>query len=207
MRKHKHVFVDWHYSSQKTLECLSHDDVIKWKHFPRYWPFVRGIHRSPVNSPHKDQWRGALMFTLICARINSWVNNREAGDQRRYRAHYDVRVMLHVYPIASTATRAPTAMILAHFASINPGPAPEWLITLLVHGSQICFQVIITHHIRGVHTLFTSCALERISNGSEMVHERVHTGGHQKIFMKFLVAEACISSLLQVYITGHAVWM
>ena len=34
-----------------------HDDVIKWKHFPRYWPFVRGIHRSPVNSPHKGQWR------------------------------------------------------------------------------------------------------------------------------------------------------
>ena len=44
-----------------------HDDVINWKHFPRYWPFVRGIHRSPVNSPHKDQWRGALMFSLICA--------------------------------------------------------------------------------------------------------------------------------------------
>ena len=32
-----------------------HDDVIKWKHFPRYWPFVGGIHRSPVNSPHKGQ--------------------------------------------------------------------------------------------------------------------------------------------------------
>ena len=32
-----------------------HDDVIKWKHFPRYWPFVRGMHRSPVNSPHKGQ--------------------------------------------------------------------------------------------------------------------------------------------------------
>ena len=70
-----------------------HDDVIKWKHFPRYWPFVRGIHRSTVNSPHKGQWRGALMFTLICARINGWVNNREAGDLRRYRAHYDVIVM------------------------------------------------------------------------------------------------------------------
>ena len=25
---------------------LKHDDVIKWKHFPRNWPFVRGIHRS-----------------------------------------------------------------------------------------------------------------------------------------------------------------
>ena len=50
-----------------TLFGGMHDDVIKWKHFPHYWPFVRGIHRSPVNSPHKGQWRGALMFSLICA--------------------------------------------------------------------------------------------------------------------------------------------
>ena len=71
-----------------------HDDVIKWKHFPRYWPFVRGIHRSPVNSPHKRQWRGAVMFSLICVWINGWVNNREAGDLRRYRAHYDISVMI-----------------------------------------------------------------------------------------------------------------
>ena len=72
--------------------CVSHDDVIKWKHFPRYWPFVRGIHRAPVNSPHKGQWRGALMFSLICAWKNGWVNNREAGDLRRHRVHYDVTV-------------------------------------------------------------------------------------------------------------------
>ena len=72
---------------------LWHDDVIKWKYFPRYWPFVREIHRSPVNFPHKGQWRGALMFTLICARKNGWVNNGEAGDLRRYLAHYDVIVM------------------------------------------------------------------------------------------------------------------
>ena len=72
----------WHY-----------DDVIKWKHFPRYWPFVRGIHRWPRRSPHKGQWRGALMFSLICAWINGWVNNREAGDLRRHRAYYDVSVM------------------------------------------------------------------------------------------------------------------
>ena len=71
-----------------------HDDVIKWKHFPRNWPFVRGIHRSRVNSPHKGQWRGALMFSLICVWINDWVNNREAGDLRRYRGHYDVIVMM-----------------------------------------------------------------------------------------------------------------
>ena len=69
------------------------DDVIKWKHFPRDWPFVRGIHWSPVNSPHKGQWRGALMFSLICVWINGWVNNRKTGDLRRHRAHYDVIVM------------------------------------------------------------------------------------------------------------------
>ena len=44
-----------------------YDDVIKKKYFPRYRPFVRGIHRSPVNSPHKGQWRGALMLSLVCA--------------------------------------------------------------------------------------------------------------------------------------------
>ena len=71
----------------------SHDDVIKWKHFPRDWPFVREIHRSPVNFPHKGQWRGALMFSLIYAWINDWVNNREAGDLRRQHGHYDVIVM------------------------------------------------------------------------------------------------------------------
>ena len=68
---------------------------IWWRHqFPRYWPFVRGIHRSPVNSPHKGQWRGALMFSLICAWITGWVNNREAVDLRRHHAHYDVIVMI-----------------------------------------------------------------------------------------------------------------
>ena len=70
-----------------------HDDVIKWKHFPRYWKIVRGIHRWPVNSPHKGQCRGVLMFSLMCAWINDWVNNGETGDLRRHGAHYDVTVM------------------------------------------------------------------------------------------------------------------
>ena len=74
-----------------------HDDIIKWKHFPRYWPFVRGIHRPPVSSPHKGQWSRALMFSLICAWINYWVNNREADDLRRHSAHYDVFLMFSCY--------------------------------------------------------------------------------------------------------------
>ena len=79
---------------RRTCDEPLHDDVIKWKHFPRYWPFVRGIHRSPVNSPYKGQWRGALIFSFICVWINGWVNNREAGDLTRYLAHYDVTVMV-----------------------------------------------------------------------------------------------------------------
>ena len=54
---------------------------------------LRGLHRSPVNSPHKGQWRRALMFSLICVWLNGRVNNRKAGDLRRYCAHYDVIVM------------------------------------------------------------------------------------------------------------------
>ena len=77
-----------------TVYSTHSDDVIKWKHFPRHWPSVRGIHQGPVNSPHKGQWRGALMFSLICVWINGWVNKREAGDLRRYRAHYDFIVMI-----------------------------------------------------------------------------------------------------------------
>ena len=80
------------------LRIQTHDDVIKWKHFPRNWPFVRGIHRSP----HKGQWRGALMFSLICVWINGWVNNREAGDLRRYRGHYDVTVKIFLVSVSSS---------------------------------------------------------------------------------------------------------
>ena len=74
-----------------------HNDVVKWKHFPRYWPFVWGIHRSPVNSPHKGQWRRSSMFPLISIWINGWANNRDAGDLKLYHAHYDVTVMLDQY--------------------------------------------------------------------------------------------------------------
>ena len=57
---------------------VDHAEVIKWKYFPRYGPFVRGIHRSPVNSPHKGHWRGALMFSLICA-LNKRLSKQSWG--------------------------------------------------------------------------------------------------------------------------------
>ena len=98
--KKAYVYIYMHLCMRANRACnclpcatIFHDDVIKWKHIPRYCPFVRGSHRSPVKSPHKGQWRGALIFSLICTRTNGWLNNREAGDLRRHRARYEVIVM------------------------------------------------------------------------------------------------------------------
>ena len=68
-----------------------------WRHqmetFSALLAICAGNSLSLVNSLHKGQWRGALMFSLICAWINGWVNNIEAGDLRRHRAHYDTKVL------------------------------------------------------------------------------------------------------------------
>ena len=88
---------------QMIFICTGHQWTFRvsipwWRHqmdsFSALLVFVRGIHRPPMNSPHKGQWRGALFFSLICAWINGWVNNREACDLRRHRTHYDVTVMI-----------------------------------------------------------------------------------------------------------------
>ena len=116
MRKHQQWFpiltVLWYTLIPQLWRylMLRHRPYIWWRHqmetFPRYWPFVRGIHRSLgdwpfvrgihrplVDSPHKGQWRGALMFSLIFAWTYGWPSNQDAGDLRRHRAHYDVTVM------------------------------------------------------------------------------------------------------------------
>ena len=71
--------------------------------------------------PHKGQWRGALMFSLICVWINVWINNREAGDLRRYRVHYDVTVM-------------------------QPGPTYHKVQTICIFHGMYC---VMTRHTRG----------------------------------------------------------
>ena len=116
----------------RKFSFIYHDDVIKWKHFPRYWPFVRGTRRSPVNSPHKGQWRGALMFSLICAWTNGGVNNRDAGDLKRHRTHYDVAVMDQYkwQPITCWASNSDIADITRHL-----------LMSLVMTKSQDCSQL------------------------------------------------------------------
>ena len=128
-----------------------HDDVIIWKHVPCYWHFVRGIHRSPVNSPHKGQWRVALMFSLIYAWTNTWGNNEDAGDLRRHRAHYDIIVInTHTPAIAEWAN-----------SSHKWNAAPRYSWSRLLHSTQcisksnafdcfvwsiwLCHLVLLTH--------------------------------------------------------------
>ena len=98
---------DWNvtitHSKQHTIALQSvnnlHSVDTWWRHQMETFSALLAIcaGNSPVPGEFPTQrpvtlW--ALMFTLICARINGWVNNREAGDLRRYRAHYDVVVMI-----------------------------------------------------------------------------------------------------------------
>ena len=98
---------------------------------------MRGIHRSPVTSPHKGQWRGAFIVSLICAWINRWVNNREAGNLRQYRAHYDAIVMLA--HICVTRARLPNL----HYAGTSKQSNCTFLQQrwpFLLHQPRFCFS-------------------------------------------------------------------
>ena len=82
-----------------------HDDVIKWKQFPRYCPFVQGIHRSPVDSPHK----GIVTWTfdvLLSVRTNCWTKTWLAGNLTRRGGHLTLpqfdNVCLIVIPFINT---------------------------------------------------------------------------------------------------------
>ena len=72
----------------------AHDDVIKWRHFPRYWPFVWGIHWSPVNSPHKDQWRGAFFDLRLNKQLSKQWRPRWYGTLSRSFSHHCNDILL-----------------------------------------------------------------------------------------------------------------
>ena len=85
-------------SSKNRSQCCR--GISWWRHqmetFSALLALCAGNSPVPLNSPHKGQWRRALMFSLICAWINDWVSNREAGDLRRHCGHYDVNVIFQV---------------------------------------------------------------------------------------------------------------
>ena len=78
-----------------SVKLAYHDDVIKWKHFSRYWLLAFCTGNSPVTGefPTQSQWRGAWCFLWSAPEQNGWVNNRDPSDLRRHRTHYDVTVM------------------------------------------------------------------------------------------------------------------
>ena len=73
--------------SDITDSLLSHDDVMKWKSFPHYWPFVKGIHRWPVDSFRKGPVMRTFDVPLLLVRTDCWNNTRIAGDQRGHDVH------------------------------------------------------------------------------------------------------------------------
>ena len=101
LHTHAHIHVQiiavigpW--SFKGSLATSNSDKLIWWRHKMETFSALLApcAGNSPVNSPHKGQWRGALMSSLICTWINAWVSNREVGYWIRHHAHYDVIVML-----------------------------------------------------------------------------------------------------------------
>ena len=82
------IVIDRHGAGRTYLWEQYHDDVIKWKHFPRSWPFVKGIHWSPVVPLTNDNRFGALIWSLLLDWTNRWINSRVTGDSR----HLDTNV-------------------------------------------------------------------------------------------------------------------
>ena len=75
------------------LRLQYHDDAIRWKHFPRYWHFVRGISDrwiSLTKAGDEELW----CFLWSAPWMNGWVNNSEADDLRSHRVHCNVNVMI-----------------------------------------------------------------------------------------------------------------
>ena len=100
--------------------ALIQDDFTKWKHFPRCFSFVRGIHRTTVDSPHKGQWRGALMLSLISAWTNVWANNRDAGYLRHHCSlwrHCNDRMWSRSWPGCDRSRNDMTTRLIYHHSA------------------------------------------------------------------------------------------
>ena len=182
---------------------LEHDAVIKWKHYPRYWPFVRGIHRSPVNSPHKGQWRGALIFSLIYVWINDWENNREAGDLKRYRAHCDVTVM------SLMLTLEYRLMVLMFCMKLTVGIVPD----SKIHGANMgsCrsqMGLMLAPWIRGVmHDWFISIIPYYNSDNGRYEPNAAFSYIHSIQFMVFFIIKMMLWACYMNKVLQQNVWV
>ena len=129
-----------------------------------------GVHQSPVNSPHKRQWRGALMFSLICAWINSWVNYREASDLRCHHAHYDIIVICRMEIHWQVHWKYNYICVCVHVSlacvHIQSGTVITWS-----SRAQCCTQSLLWHHNGAMASQITSLTT---------VYSTVHSGTDQR---------------------------
>ena len=104
------------------------------------------VGNSPVagECPSQSQRRGALMFSLRYARINSWVNNREAGDLRPHHAHNGVILMiLHIDCLVQDCSNSCALTLELLQSCTNPSIWFKWF-PCLVHKNRMN-TFIITH--------------------------------------------------------------
>ena len=144
---------------------------------------------SPVTGefPAQSQWRWALMFSLICAWMNGSVNNREAGDLRRYRANYDVTLICRK-----------NDMILLIFAVTKKNPYNSLRFqrmtgvsvwhkldhTKRVNLSVIRHQLIIISFICAICKLFKSIQCSKMQHGYPTIDDDyMHTNGQTKLLL------------------------
>ena len=128
-----------------------HDNVIKWKHFPRYWPFVQGIHQWPMNFPHKGQRRGALMFSLICA-LNKRMSKRRWGwwfetPSRSLWRHCNVNTFQIIMAIIKLFTfQVQCIRCLATNSGVTRSVGEWWLISYMIQSYfvYVYFRIITT---------------------------------------------------------------
>ena len=125
---HSRCVSDWKVwcSPSQTVWHHALNDMSWWRHemetFSALLALCAGNSPVPVNSPHKGQWRGSLMFSSIYAWINDWVNNREAGDLRRQRGHYDVIVMCIQKQYETPIYDRPTMKTVLRVLQVNDNP-------------------------------------------------------------------------------------
>ena len=140
-----------------------------WLILPRWRPQMEtfsallalcaGNSPGPVNSPHKGQWSGALMFSLFCARINDWFN-REAGDLRCHRGHYDVSVMTELIPrllMAWNARHQGIILTLTYspilLASVYEGLTHKQLVMhRCILSTVVIVALVLKHQVISIHS-------------------------------------------------------
>ena len=149
------------------------------------------------NSPHKGQLSGALMFSLICVWINGWVNNRKAGDLRRYHAHYDVIVM------------NPHKTLDSNYWSFG---CKYWYICILwialiyeFSRVQNCGFVAI-QELQFVIRDGRFTALRPEQNGCQFLDEIFNTISWKRIYSFWLTVHWICFPRVQLMISGHLFW-